>query len=94
MTCKDIKADSFEPCWAAVTKVIQALYREHRYPLDAGWPAHPSSSSNRIPAAWSRSMSRSPIATAGVSTPARAGSRSRSSAMQSADSATIFAVSE
>ncbi|WP_437683071.1 AAA family ATPase [Sorangium sp. So ce131] len=35
LTFKDIKADTFEQCWAGVTKVIQALYREHRYLLDA-----------------------------------------------------------
>jgi hypothetical protein len=39
-----------------------------------------------LAAAWSRSISTSPKAEAGVSTPARLGRRASSSTMQSADS--------
>jgi predicted AAA-ATPase/PD-(D/E)XK nuclease superfamily protein len=36
LTFKDIKAESFEQCWAALRKLIEVLYREHSYLLDAG----------------------------------------------------------
>ena len=66
--------------------------REEVEALDARQCLEPGSTSYVWPAARSRSTSAPSIAVAGVSTPARSGSRSRSSARQSAASPNITAV--
>jgi hypothetical protein len=66
---------------------------DHGWWIVPGFIYAPCITSKRMPARWRRSISTSPMATAGVSTPARSGKRARSRARHSADSAHILAVS-